>query len=598
MHEQGRPLVSIIVPSFNQGAFIRQTIESCLTQDYRPIEIIVVDGASTDNTIDVLKSFGEIPELKWVSEPDDGVVDAVNKGLNMACGTFAAIQSSDDYYLPGAVRTCIDRLIQDSALQFVFGDIIKVDAEGRELSRTLLASFSLEDVLSLKTWIPQPSCFFRLAQAKALGGWRDAVPYAADTDLWLRMALKGDGRKIDRFVSCRRMHDEQRDVHGDRILRDYAQMVDDLFSRFGADPALRDAAELGLQRQRIRYGDHDQQAAASQYLATLPQKYTGRQIAGALLHDIPRTLFARHWTYARNRSDQLVLSKDGIDTRPLGNWGEDLYAPKVFPLVGKSLMRRALRQWPIRFSSRRICDAAPQVTFVIPFRGRERLSALRAVVESILAQEDVGVRCLVVEQSAEKIAVNLPEEVEVLHLPHPSDPAPWRKSWAFNEGMRHVQTEFAVCHDADILVPAGYAKQIVRLAEAQCLDVLHLQRFLFYLSQADTEQVLTDGSFRNRVPERIRQNWQGGTLAIRRETYFKLGGYDERFLNWGGEDNEFYDRCRTQKTCCSGFLPFVHLWHPQQPRKYSAEREANLREMKRLLEIPPEERIRALGGVC
>ena len=367
---------------------------------------------------------------------------------------------------------------------------------------------------------------------------------------------------------------------------------------FGADPALRDAAELGLQRQRIRYGDYDEQTAARQYLTAVPQKYTWRQVAGALLHDIPRTLFARHWTYARNRSDQLVLSKDGIDTRPLGNWSEDLYAPKVFPMVGKSLMRRALRQWPIRLSARRVCEAAPQVTFVIPFRGRDRLPALRAVVESILAQEDVGVRCLIVEQSAERTAVDFPDEVDVLHLPHPSAPEPWRKSWAFNDGVKRAQTEFVVCHDADILVPAGYAKQIVRLAEAQHLDVLHLQRFLFCLSQADTEQVLAGGSFRNRVPERIRQNWQGGTLAIRRETFFKLGGYDEWFLNWGGEDNEFYDRCRTQKTGCSGFLPFVHLWHPEQPWKYSAERDANLREMKRLLEIPPEQRIRELGGVC
>ena len=73
-----RPLLSIVVPSYNQGAFIRQTIQSCLAQDYRPIEIVVVDGASTDDTVAVLESFGAVPELRWTSEPDAGVVDAVN----------------------------------------------------------------------------------------------------------------------------------------------------------------------------------------------------------------------------------------------------------------------------------------------------------------------------------------------------------------------------------------------------------------------------------------------------------------------------------------------------------------------------------------
>lgn len=587
------PRVSIIVPSFNQGSFIRQTIQSCLDQDYRPIEIIVMDGASTDNTVEVLKSFGDIPELTWVSEPDDGVVDAVNKGLRKATGEIAAIQSSDDFYLPGAFRACVDALTDDPGLSFVFGDIIKVDAEGGELSRNVLAPYSLKNVLSLKTWIPQPGCFFRLAKARAAGGWRETVPYAADTDLWLRMALKGRALKIDRFVSKRRMHGEQRDVHGDRILRDYSQMIDDLFDHFGADPALRPLAEDGLLRQRIRYGaPGDRSGIPAQH-----QTFTLRQVAGCLVQDLPRTLFSKHWTYARNRNNPLVLSPEGIDTRPLGNWSEDLYAPKVFPMLGKILMRRALRQWPVRFSSQRVCGAEPKVTFVIPFRGEARLPLLRAVVESVLAQKNVGVRCLVVEQSAESIATRLPEEVEVLHLPHPVDPEPWRKSWAYNEGVKRANTEFVVCHDADIPVPENYAAVLVRLAEENGFEVLHLQRFLFCLNREQTERVLLEKSLTAVCSERIRQNWQGGTVALRRNTFFELGGYDERFVNWGGEDNEFYDRCKTRKTCYAGFLPFVHLWHPEQPQKFSAGRAANLQEMKRLLDISAEQRVRELGGL-
>ena len=101
-------LVTIIVPSFNQGRFIKETLHSILAQDYRPIEVLVIDGASSDLTIEVLESYAGVPELKWWSEPDNGVVDAVNKGLARARGEIVAIQSSDDLYLPGAISAAVE----------------------------------------------------------------------------------------------------------------------------------------------------------------------------------------------------------------------------------------------------------------------------------------------------------------------------------------------------------------------------------------------------------------------------------------------------------------------------------------------------------
>lgn len=247
------PPVSIIIPSYNQGRFIRKTLESIFEQDYRSIEVIVVDGASKDDTVSVLKSFSHQPELKWVSEPDNGVVDAVNKGFARATGTFAAIQSSDDYYLPGAISAAVEALQADSSLGFVFGDVLKVDAQGRELDRTILAPYSLENVLAVRTWIPQPSTFFRLSLARELGGWRETVPYAADTDLWLRMAFTGGARKIDRLMAGRTMHEAQRDKHGDRILRDYSRMLDELQPLWRAPTTLQRAAAIGRLRMQARY---------------------------------------------------------------------------------------------------------------------------------------------------------------------------------------------------------------------------------------------------------------------------------------------------------------------------------------------------------
>jgi glycosyltransferase involved in cell wall biosynthesis len=239
------PLVSIIVPSYNQGRFIRRTLESILSQDYRPIEIIVVDGASTDDTVAILREFEHHPELTWVSEQDSGVVEAVNKGFTKARGELGGIQSSDDFYLPGAISAAVSALLADPSLAFVFGDIAKVDAEGEEISRTSLAPYSLEGVLTFETWIPQPSTFFRMDLAKNLGGWREEVPYAADTDLWLRMALQAPALKIDRLMAQRSMHEAQRDTQGARIIRDYSLAIDGLPGLAGASKRVRAAARAG-----------------------------------------------------------------------------------------------------------------------------------------------------------------------------------------------------------------------------------------------------------------------------------------------------------------------------------------------------------------
>jgi glycosyltransferase involved in cell wall biosynthesis len=248
-----RPLVSIIIPSYNQGRFIRKTLESVLAQDYRPIEVIVIDGASADETVAVLHEYDGVPEVRWVSEPDSGVVEAVNKGFARARGEIAAIQSSDDFYLPGAVAAGVAALQAAPEAGFAFGDIMKVDAEGRELMRTALKPYSLEDMLALSIWIPQPSTFFRLTLAKELGGWREEVPYAADTDLWYRMAFRAGATKFNRLMAGLTMHDAQRDCHGDRIVRDYGLMLDQLAPLATAPPHLRRAADAGRLRIANRY---------------------------------------------------------------------------------------------------------------------------------------------------------------------------------------------------------------------------------------------------------------------------------------------------------------------------------------------------------
>lgn len=247
------PVVSIIIPSYNQGRFIRDTIDSILSQDYRPIRIHVVDGASRDETVEVLKSYGDIPELNWVSESDKGVVDAVNKGFSKVTGDIVAIQSSDDMYLPGAVRRIVETFRVNPTVGLVYGDTVKVDAHGKELLKYQSGPFSLENLFLLRTWIPQPSAFFRRELLLTCGGWDERIPYAPDTDLWIRMAFRTDVLKIDEYLSQRRMHDAQRDTQCERIVRDYIQMIRQSPDIAKAPARLRRAAMAGTYLIRMRY---------------------------------------------------------------------------------------------------------------------------------------------------------------------------------------------------------------------------------------------------------------------------------------------------------------------------------------------------------
>ena len=251
------PLVSVIVPSYNQGKFIRQTLESILVQNYRPIEIVVIDGASQDETLEVLRSFGNTPELNWVSEPDRGVVDAVNKGFARVRGDILAIQSSDDCYIPGAIGRVVREFRAQPDLGLIYGDTVKVDEHGTELLRARIGPYSLENLFLIKTWIPQPSAFFRRELLETLGGWDERIPYAPDTDLWIRMAFRTKVCKLDEFLSQRRVHGAQRDLQARNIVRDYARMIEQSLDIRHASTGLKRAAHAGKHLIRVRYNPYD-----------------------------------------------------------------------------------------------------------------------------------------------------------------------------------------------------------------------------------------------------------------------------------------------------------------------------------------------------
>lgn len=219
------PVVSIIVPSYNMGRFLPATLDSIFAQSYRPLEVVVVDGASNDETVEVLDRYAAShPELRWVSEPDEGPEDAINKGLSMITGEIAGIQSADDIYYPDAIGTAVATFSEHPDAAIVYGDAALIDGEGRTLSRTHYLRFTLPRYLCGSTFIPQSSAFFRPALARKVGGVRRRY-FVFDIDLWIRMLFHAPAVKIDQVLSAYRRHEAQRDKETDQIYSSWRRML-------------------------------------------------------------------------------------------------------------------------------------------------------------------------------------------------------------------------------------------------------------------------------------------------------------------------------------------------------------------------------------
>lgn len=182
------PRVSIVTPSYNQGRFIKQTIDSVLGQSYGDIEYRVVDGGSTDETVSILKSYGA--RLNWISEPDKGQTDAINKGLARSTGEIRAYLNSDDVLLPDAVEKVVKHFQRHPDLDLVYGRAMLVDEQGRKVGMYETADYSF-DLLICQCCICQPAAFWRTRIAEAVGPFDDHLDYAMDYDYWLRIDRAG-----------------------------------------------------------------------------------------------------------------------------------------------------------------------------------------------------------------------------------------------------------------------------------------------------------------------------------------------------------------------------------------------------------------------
>jgi hypothetical protein len=242
-------LVSIITPSFNQAGFLEHTIQSVLKQDHSPLEYCVVDGSSTDGSVEIIRRYADRLDW-WVSERDAGQAEAINKGLARARGEIVAWLNSDDLYLPGAVSQAAAAFQADPELGMVFADAIAIDTHGRPLNTLASGDWGLAELARFRI-LCQPAVFMRRSILEEAGQLDPTYHFLLDHQFWLRLACRAPVRHIPALWAAARYHPDAKNVaqaagFGREAFRILAWME--------TQPGL--ASRLAQDRRQIHAGAH------------------------------------------------------------------------------------------------------------------------------------------------------------------------------------------------------------------------------------------------------------------------------------------------------------------------------------------------------
>ncbi|GAB4417453.1 MAG: glycosyltransferase family 2 protein [Anaerolineales bacterium] len=198
--------VSVVTPSYNQAAYLEQTIKSVLEQDYARIEYLLIDGGSTDGSLEIIKQYAD-KLAYWVSEKDSGQAEAINKGFARASGEIVAWLNSDDTYLPGAISAAVKAFAANPEAVLIYGNMLAVDEHGQTINLLKYRQLSLEDLLCFEI-IGQPAVFMRRDALEKAGLLSPAFHFLLDHHLWLRIALQGQIVHVDETWAAARYHPE------------------------------------------------------------------------------------------------------------------------------------------------------------------------------------------------------------------------------------------------------------------------------------------------------------------------------------------------------------------------------------------------------
>ena len=250
------PKISIVTPSYNQGKYIEETIRSLLLQNYPNLEYIVIDGGSNDNTLEILRKYDRWIH-HWVSEPDNGQSDAINKGLKVASGEIFNWINSDDYLAPNALFEIGSNFKENSLA--ICGFCSMFDAESLEESDNyqMLIHSTLEETLVFRH-MNQPATFLNLAKVKEVGGINEHLNYVMDFELWVKLLLlEGQDKivKVDAILSNFRLHSASESMNDQRQFRQeeyaiYISIAEQIITASNIIDHLKTLTQVSILNQR------------------------------------------------------------------------------------------------------------------------------------------------------------------------------------------------------------------------------------------------------------------------------------------------------------------------------------------------------------
>jgi glycosyltransferase involved in cell wall biosynthesis len=226
------PLVSIVTPTLQRADLLERTLRSVRAQTHSCVEHVVVDGGSTDGTLELLERHAGTYNLRWISEPDRGMYDAINKGLRMATGEILGYLNSDDLHFPWTVEAAVEAFANHPGADAIYGDIIRMDEIGQRVVPVFVPPFDRRAMAAYGT-LSQPAVLLRRRVIDELGGFDDTLRYVADLEFWLRA---GDRFRFVRIPEILAL--EQRHAGMLSETRQHGMAIE--------DARLRDAYRLGL----------------------------------------------------------------------------------------------------------------------------------------------------------------------------------------------------------------------------------------------------------------------------------------------------------------------------------------------------------------
>ncbi len=198
--------ISIVTPSYQQSAFIEETLLSVMGQACDNVEHIVIDGLSTDGTKEILVKYASLYNLKWISEKDSGQTEAINKGFHRATGDIVGWINSDDTYMPGVFKKVLECFADNPDIGWLYGDAYWIDSYSNITGIYKADEFNLLKLLYVGMYMPQPTIFVRRNLLKSIGNLDESIYTTMDFDYCIRLGLEGQAKYIPKILATRRVH--------------------------------------------------------------------------------------------------------------------------------------------------------------------------------------------------------------------------------------------------------------------------------------------------------------------------------------------------------------------------------------------------------